>query len=93
LKITDEAVKEKLLAELRQSLVNRHAAAKCFEPRHMIRVERKGETIDVLICFDCSNLTGFIDGARQREFQIAHNPKLQESLNQLLAEQKIPLAP
>ena len=92
MKITEDAVREKLLAELQQAAVNSGSAAACFAPRHMLRVEHDGQTVDLLICFPCNNASGYIDGKRQKLFQIAPDPKLQESLNQLLAAQKIPLA-
>lgn len=32
------------------------AIADCFSPRHALRVERGGVTIDILICYQCANV-------------------------------------
>ena len=54
------AVKE---ADARKNLVaafekgvadNKGIAAKCFNPRHGIRVTQDGKTADFVICFECS---------------------------------------
>ncbi|WP_254511182.1 hypothetical protein [Anatilimnocola floriformis] len=95
LKITDAAVRKKLLAELQQAVTatDQHSGAACFAPRHAITVEHQGKQVILLICFHCSNANYIVGGKQQHALQIAHEPKLQESLSQLLAEQKIPLAP
>lgn len=31
------------------------AAASCFNPHHVIRVEGAGKTVDIIVCFECQN--------------------------------------
>ncbi len=36
--------------------------ARCFEPRHGIRVVHEKKTVELLICFACSQTEVFVDG-------------------------------
>ncbi len=55
-----EVVDPNLQSELKSALIegmNQNAiAAKCFNPRHGLRVSWGLKTIDVVICFECSSL-------------------------------------
>jgi hypothetical protein len=55
-----EVLDPNLQAELKSSLIkgiNQNVvAAKCFNPRHGLRVSQGLKTVDVVICFECSRL-------------------------------------
>ncbi len=55
-----EVVDPKLQSELKSALIegmNQNAIeAKCFNPRHGLRVSSGLKTIDVVICFECNKL-------------------------------------
>jgi hypothetical protein len=39
--------------------------ALCFNPRHGLSVTKDGVTTDFVICFECSQIEVFVDGAQQ----------------------------
>ena len=59
----------------------------CFEPRHGLRLEKGGEVLDFLLCFECENSHVYYRG----EYQLGPIGRLgQEELNAFLDKHAIP---
>jgi len=52
--IQDVAVRKKLVESFTKGMEGTITPAKCFEPRHGIRITQDGKTVDLVICFACS---------------------------------------
>jgi hypothetical protein len=54
-KIAKGPQRDQLLQPLQQAIANSDGAfVYCFDPRHAIRASIGAETVDLVICFDCS---------------------------------------
>lgn len=54
-----------LLAALRKGMDESDGKmAKCFDPRHALRIEKESETIDYVICFECYQVETILPGSR-----------------------------
>jgi hypothetical protein len=89
--ISDTVQHDEIIAAVNEGLEHPEAEAKCFYPRHGIRVRRAGETIDYVICFQCLQLDIYIGDRRLHHMRI--NRISRETLNKCLTEAGIPLAP
>jgi hypothetical protein len=63
--------------------------ALCFRPRHGIRAIAETNTIDLLICFECSSIMEFKNG---EEGSSPLNPEPKDLFNRTLSEAGVPLA-
>jgi hypothetical protein len=64
----------------------------CFDPRHGIRASWKGDTVDLVLCFEC--ITGHIHlEDREEPYLINVRKPLRDRINQILQKASIPLAP
>ncbi len=70
---------------------NRGLAANCFIPRHGIRAVGPGDSIDLVICFECFQLQVFIAGAKPEWLLISTSPKV--VLDRLLSGMGVTLEP
>ena len=66
---------------------NQGAMAACFNPRHGIRVVRKGQTADFVICFEC--LQVHVHGEGAGEFLVSASPK--PVFDKVLRDARIPI--
>lgn len=64
-------------------------AKDCFRPRHGLRVETGGRTIDFVICFECGHIEIY-DGKQKTGRTVALAP--QRTLNRLLRKANVPLS-
>jgi hypothetical protein len=79
-----------LLAALRNGLNEGKQTAKCFWPRHGIRIVSHGKTTDYLICFECSHVYIYSDvDVAVKPIERSH----QAVFDELLKDASIPLAP
>jgi hypothetical protein len=69
----------------------RLTATGCFEPRHGIRVEYRGRRIELLICFQCSEVWFYIDAKREATAFTTAWPR--SKFNAVLKEAKVPYKP
>lgn len=63
--LTDVAARQNLIAVLlrdTKALGPMDALPRCFDPRHGVRATRKGKTLDLVICFECSQVKVYADG-------------------------------
>lgn len=49
--------KQEVSAAFLQSIREGDKHYSCFEPRHALRFERDGKTLDAVLCFSCSNVS------------------------------------
>jgi hypothetical protein len=63
--------------------------AKCFDPRHGIRVTRKGTIVEFVICFECSQTRVYGGGVNGQLFLVSGSPT--EVFNKVLRDAKVPL--
>jgi hypothetical protein len=65
--------------------------ARCFIPRHGINVKYDDKTYDLVICFECSWVYIYMEGAdKPLVLMTADSP--QKTLNKILTDAKVPLA-
>lgn len=89
--ISDPAVREDLVAQLEQAVAAPgDGQLACFAPRHMIRLQHAGQSLDLLICFQCRKAYAVINGQRQRFFSLSPAPEA--AINQILTDQGIAIA-
>jgi hypothetical protein len=91
--ITDTEQREQLLAALNEGITQgtREDMAKCFVPRHGLRVVENGITVDYLLCFECSRFEEFLGPIKRR-----HEPftsKKRPAFDKPLLAAGIPIAP
>lgn len=91
LEITDHDQRIQIMKSL-QSAMDRSdgTMAKCFWPRHGIRVVDKVQTVDYVICFECMQLEIHRDGKETRK-AVVRDP--QDEWNQILAKAGVKLPP
>ncbi len=63
--------------------------ARCFDPRHALRVTANGQTYDFMLCYECAWLSVISDGKEMARLCAVGTP---HQLNKLLVAAKIPLA-
>lgn len=63
--------------------------AKCFEPRHGIRIVREKKTYDLVICYAC--LSAEVYEGEEMRSRFLTTPAPAEVLNKVLADAKVPL--
>jgi hypothetical protein len=88
--VKDKAARAKLIAALVKGANQKGVeAAKCFEPRHGLQFTRGGKTVDLVICFQCSQVRVYVNGSRGEGFLIANSP--QPAFDQVLKDAGVPL--
>jgi hypothetical protein len=64
--------------------------AKCFNPRHGIRVTHEGKTADFVICFECAQTHVSVKGEKVETFLVSQSPA--DVFNEVLKKAGVPLA-
>jgi hypothetical protein len=83
----------KYQADVKNAFIREMAGAygaACFNPRHALRAEGNGRTIDVVICFECENFVVYSGDAKGEGSIAAAN--LVDPFNQVLSNAKIEVA-
>jgi hypothetical protein len=90
--VTDPDRRKQLIAALKDAHARRPTdGAKCFWPRHGIRAIEKGQTIEYVVCFECSRFEEFMGGKKLRHDLL--NSDVQPTFDKPLTEAGIPIAP
>lgn len=84
--IRDAGSKSELLDALYAGMVAPVVENACFKPRHSVRATYEGETVELLICFECHNYRGSISGGKS--FGGTINSRPEGMLNRLIQSQK-----
>lgn len=67
--VTDPKIKAQLIQSLYYGMEHRNGfAAACFNPRHGIRATKGKRTVDVVICFECSQIDFWESNQRQHTY-------------------------
>ncbi len=64
--------------------------AKCFIPRHGLRLTKAGDSQDYVICFQCNYIDTVQDGEKSTRDTIDDAPRV--VFNRILSEARIPIA-
>jgi hypothetical protein len=89
--ITDESKRRELITALRDGFDHSDGKmAKCFWPRHALRLEENGRTIDIVICFECYQVEVRPNPTRKAK-AITRDP--QPLFDQTLTDADVKLAP
>jgi hypothetical protein len=89
--VKDAEVRKKLVTAFKKGVAeNKGEAARCFNPRHGIRVTHDEKTVDFVICFECFQVQVFAGEKQVKGFLITDSPAA--TFDQVLKEAKVPLA-
>jgi hypothetical protein len=90
--VTDPATRKRLYSALQSGARwNLPFPAMCFNPRHGIRVTAGGRTVDLVICFECSQVQVWQGGSHLTTFIVGQSPE--SVFDQALRDTGLPLAP
>jgi hypothetical protein len=62
--VDDRDLKRRVAAAVFAGVAEGGARAACFDPRHGVRATRGGASVDLVICFECSQVRGYPPGAQ-----------------------------
>lgn len=93
MELTDAETRRELLSAARADLDTAGNPAKCFDPRHLIRAKKWGQTFDYLICFECDFYEVYLNGTRLRGETAFGGNSSESLLNQLLEDAGIEIVP
>jgi hypothetical protein len=89
--VNDAATRAELLEQLEKGIADPDkGGAKCFDPRHAIRAEYGGTTVDLLICFECGWVYVYVDGKQQKQEMVRDD--IQPTFDKVLTKGGVPLA-
>jgi len=89
--VKDAKMRKKIVEALYQGLADSDGtAAKCFNPRHGVRVTVDGKTADIVICFECLQMQFHAGEASKTETTTRTPEKL---IDEVLTAAGVPLAP
>ena len=91
--ITEAPKLSQLVAALKESIDEHGGGAKCFWPRHGVRVLRGNRWVDYVICFQCGNVYEYTSASGSRRKEEGGRKPLKEILNRYLTDAGVPLAP
>jgi len=86
----DAATRAKVRAALEQGVSESDGTvAGCFIPRHGIRATSGGQTVELVICFECMSASTYLNGTQGKGFLLTRSP--QPTFNEVLQQAKVPL--
>ena len=88
--ITDPATRAKLNSALQVGAREPGVPARCFNPRHGIRVTHAGHTTDLVICFECRQVKVYEDDQPVPGFLVSASPQV--AFDAVLKASGVPLA-
>jgi hypothetical protein len=83
--------KKALASAVAKGVVEGTNGARCFIPRHGLRVAHTGKTYDLEICFECRWVYLFTDASDKPQVFITSDSP-QKALNKILTDAKVELA-
>jgi hypothetical protein len=91
--ITGPARKREVIAAIKEAIKHPGRLAKCFIPRHVLRIENENDTIALVICFECGIYQLFRNKIERFEKQGRVGTSAEKLFNEILTEAGIPVAP
>ena len=70
---------------------NKGIAANCFNPRHGIRATHDGKSVDLVICFECMQVQGYLDKSEKSDVHFLVTKTPQDAFDKVLKAAKVPL--
>jgi hypothetical protein len=90
--VKDSDVRKEIVTALDKGIADSNArGAKCFDPRHGIRVQRDGKTVDLVICFECGWVYVFAGDKEDRQGVAVTTDKPQAVFDKVLKAADVPL--
>jgi hypothetical protein len=90
--ITESQVRKNLADALYTAVNDYHGpAAGCFNPRHGIHLLYGGQTVDLVICFECYQVQCYVEGEYVNTFKTGRTA--QPAFDQVLRDAGVPLPP
>jgi hypothetical protein len=90
--VKDAAVRKEIVTALDKGIAESDGnGAKCFDPRHGIRVQRDGKTVELVICFECGWIYVFQGDKEERQGVAVTTGKPQAVFDKVLKEAEVPL--
>lgn len=86
--VKNAETRQKLVAAVKQDVASAGKFAECFSPRHAIRAQHEGKTVDLVICFKCRWMYVYIDGKAVADLVIATSSG--PLLNKVLLDADVP---
>ena len=94
IEFTDPEQMRELIAALREGMAAPDVQqAKCFWPRHVLRVEQGGRMADYVICFRCQNYELYVNGVRQHTYTRNFSRQVRPVFDKPLVDARVPIAP
>src|SRR5262245_34135414 len=73
--IQDPETRETVATAVQNAIIEGRTGAKCFDPRHAIHADHKGKTVDILICFHCSQVLIYLNEKQGPYIAISESPQ------------------
>jgi hypothetical protein len=87
--LTDAGARKDLVAALRKSVADSDGSiARCFNPRHGLRVGEGDGAVELVICFECLHLYAFVGGTRLDDV-VPITASAQEAFDKALGAKKL----
>jgi len=84
--------RERVISAIERGIAEGGWPPDCFDPRHAIHATQNERTVDLLICFRCSQVMVYLDGNWERPFLVTSSSP-EPILDKVLIEANVPLAP
>ena len=92
--VKDAAVRKEIVTALDKGIAESDGnGAKCFDPRHGIRAQRDGKTVELVICFECMQVQGYLDKSEKSDVHFLVTKTPQDAFDKVLKAAGVKLAP
>jgi hypothetical protein len=89
--VKDAETRKKVVAALYKGIADSDGkVAGCFNPRHGIRATHDGQTVELVICYECLSMQAYLGTERSSALT---TPSPEKTFDQVLRDAKVPLAP
>lgn len=88
--VNNAEMRGKVIAAVHKGVAESQGVAGCFKPRHGIRATRNGQTVDLVICFECLWMDVHVGG---KHFAVWTSPSPELILDRVLGDAQVRLAP
>lgn len=87
--VKDADTRNKLVSELTKAMEGDIKPARCFNPRHGIRAAHDGKTVDLVICFECSQFYVY-EGKAEPSAHLLIGKGAEPALDKVLKDAGVP---